>query len=243
MMRMPSPGHGQQRFARHRPSLGGCALAATAAALLLGLLIAPEAAIQGQPQRLMYLHVPSAWTAFLCFGCVALCSIAQLLRRPGTWAEISRAAAEVGVAATALTLAEGSLWGQAAWGVWWAWDPRLVSTAVLFASYIAYLALRALPGATSQRAAAWVGVASAFEIVIVHFSVIWWRTLHQQPTLIQPSLSPPPIAPLMLVALLVALVASTLGATWYVRARVRRLLADRPLPPIEVTPAPAEWSA
>jgi len=206
-----------------------CAVATAAVALLLGLVVAPEAAVQGQPQRLMYLHVPSAWTAFLCFGAVALCSIAQLLRRPGSWAEIAQAAAEMGVATTGLTLAEGSLWGHASWGVWWAWDPRLVSTAVLFVSYVAYLALRALPAAVvPPRAAAWVGLASAFEIVIVHFSVVWWRTLHQGPTLLQPGLSAPPIAPLMLVALLVALVASTLGAIWYVRARVSGMVLRRP---------------
>jgi len=211
--------------------LGACTLAVTGAALLLGLVVAPEAAVQGQPQRLMYLHVPSAWTAFLCFGAVALCSIAQLLRRPGSWGEIAQAAAEVGVVTTGLTLAEGSLWAHASWGVWWAWDPRLVSTAVLFVSYVAYLALRALPSAVvPARAAAWVGLGSAFEIVIVHFSVIWWRTLHQGPTLLQPSLSPPPIASMMLVALLVALVASTLGAIWYVRARVAVLVVDQATP-------------
>jgi heme exporter protein C len=224
-----------------RPSLGACALGAAALALVLGLVVAPQAAIQGQPQRLMYLHVPSAWTAFLCFGCVALCSLAQLLRRPGPWSAIAQAAAEVGVVTTALTLLEGSLWGHSAWGVWWAWDPRLVSTALLFVSYLAYLSLRALPGGRVQRVAAWVGLASAFEIVVVHFSVIWWRTLHQPPTLIQPTLTPPPIAGLMLLALLAALVASTLGAAWYVRARVDQLL-PRPLlrvPEQVGEPAPA----
>lgn len=218
-----------RRSPRGRPSLGACALAATVAAAVLGLVVAPEAALQGQPQRLMYLHVPSAWTAFLCFGAVALCSIAQLLRRSGSWAEIAQAAAEVGVAATGLTLAEGSLWGHAAWGVWWAWDPRLVSTAVLFVSYVAYLALCALPRTVvPPTCAAWVGLASVFEIVVVHFSVVWWRTLHQGPTLLQPGLSAPPIAPLMLVALLVSLVASTLGAIWYVRARVAGLVVQEP---------------
>lgn len=231
MIRTPRLGDERQRSTSRRPSLGRCALVAAGAAVLLGLVVAPEAAVQGEPQRLMYLHVPSAWVAFLCFGAVALCSIAQLLNRPGSWGAIARAAAEVGVAATGLTLIEGSLWGHAAWGVWWAWDPRLVSTALLFVSYVAYLALRALPSAVvPPRAAAWVGLASAFEIVIVHFSVVWWRTLHQSPTLIQPSLSAPPIAPLMLVALLVALVASTLGAIWYVRARVTGMVLGASTP-------------
>jgi heme exporter protein C len=210
------------------------AVAAVAAALLavvLALAVAPEAAIQGQSQRLMYVHVPSAWTAFLCFGVLVLCSVAQLLQRPGPWPRVARAAAEVGVAATALTIAEGSLWGHIAWGVWWAWDPRLVSTALMLVSSIAYLALRALPGdaARVERRAAFAGLVFAIEVPVVHFSVLWWRTLHQPPTLLRPSLSAPPIAPLMLVTLLVAVLASTLAAAWYVVRRTEQL-APPPLP-------------
>ena len=204
--------------------LGWAAAAAAAVAAVLALLVAPRAAIQGEPQRLMYVHVPSAWTAFAAFGCVAVCSLAVLLRRPGRYDAVARAAAELGVAMTALAIAEGSAWGHAAWGVWWAWDPRLVSTALLLVSYVAYLALRALPGDLDhvRRRAAVVGVVAAVWVPIAHFSVLWWRTLHQPPTVLRPSLSPP-IAPLMLLALMVSVLAFTLAGAWYVRRRVLQL--------------------
>jgi heme exporter protein C len=215
--------------------LGVAAAVVGLVAVILALMVAPEAAIQGQPQRLMYVHVPAAWTAFAAFACVALCSIAVLLRRPGRYDAVARAAAEVGVAMTAVAIAEGSLWGHSAWGVWWAWDPRLVSTALLLVSYVAYLALRSLPGDAERvsRRAAVAGLVFAGWVPVAHFSVLWWRTLHQPPTVLRPSLSPPPIAPLMLLALLTATLAFTLGAGWYVRRRVQRLA---PMPETTVPP-------
>ena len=217
--------------------LGPAALVVGAVAAVLALVVAPQAAIQGEPQRLMYVHVPAAWTAFAAFGCVALCSIAVLLRRPGPYDAVARAAAELGVAMTALAIAEGSVWGHSAWGVWWAWDPRLVSTALLLVSYVAYLALRSLPGEQQRvaRRAAVAGLVFAVEVPVAHFSVLWWRTLHQPPTVLRPSLSPP-IAHLMLLALLVSVLAFTLAGAWYVRRRVRQLAAP-PVVPVSGEPA------
>ncbi|MEP9381901.1 cytochrome c biogenesis protein CcsA [Nocardioides cheoyonin] len=225
--------------ARAGTRLGPAALGVAAVAAVLALVVAPRAAIQGEPQRLMYVHVPGAWTAFAAFACVALCSIAVLLRRPGPYDAVARAAAELGVAMTALAIAEGSLWGHSAWGVWWAWDPRLVTTALLLVSYVAYLALRSLPGDEDRvrRRAAVAGLVFSVEVPIAHFSVLWWRTLHQPPTVLRPSLSPP-IAPLMLLALLVGVLAFTLAGAWYVRRRVLQLTA--PTSPAAVPAAPAE---
>ena len=204
--------------------LGLAAVVVAVVAVPLALVVAPRAAIQGEPQRLMYAHVPAAWTAFAAFGCVALCSVAVLLRRRGPYDAVARAAAELGVAMTALAIAEGSVWGHSAWGVWWAWDPRLVSTALLLVSYVAYLALRSLPGDPERvhRRAAVAGLVFAVEVPVAHFSVLWWRTLHQPPTVLRPSLSPP-IAPLMLLALLTSVAAFTLAGAWYVRRRVLQL--------------------
>lgn len=208
--------------ARLGAHLGLAAVAVGVVAVVLALVVAPEAAIQGQPQRLMYVHVPGAWTAFAAFACVAVCSIAVLVRHGGPYDAVAGAAAELGVAMTAVTLAEGSIWGHSAWGVWWAWDPRLVSTAMLFVCYVAYLALRALPGDQERvrRRAAVAGLVFSVWVPIAHFSVLWWRTLHQPPTVLRPSLSAPPIAPLMLLALMTSVLAFTLGGAWYVRRRV-----------------------
>jgi heme exporter protein C len=222
----PTSVHGPAAAARSVLSragshLGVAALLVGALALLLALVLVPHDAVQGASQRLMYVHVPAAWTAFCAFACVALCSIAVLLRGGERYDAVAGATAEVGVAMTALALVEGSIWGSVAWGVWWTWDPRLVSTALLLLSYVVYLALRSLPGdpGRAQRRNAVVGLLLALQVPVVHFSVIWWRTVHQEPTVLRPDLSPP-IAPSMLVTLLVAVVAFLLGAAWYVRRRV-----------------------
>jgi heme exporter protein C len=211
--------------------LGAVAAAAALAAVVVALLVVPPDAVQGQAQRLMYLHVPAAWTAYLAFAAVALSSLATLAgghhRR---WDPLGQAAAELGVAMTAVTLVEGSIWGHSAWGVWWAWDPRLVSTAALFLVYVGYLALRALPGdpVRVRRRAAVLGAIAIVQVPVVHFSVLWWRTLHQPPSILGPELSSPPMAGSMMATLFLAVFAFTLAGAWYVTRRVEQLLPAAP---------------
>ena len=216
------PTHGGRRGV----SLGLLASFAAVAAAVMALVVAPPDALQGQAQRLMYVHVPSAWTAFLAFAVVSVTSVATLVTDGRRAAAVGQAAAELGVAMTGLTLVEGSLWGHSAWGVWWAWDPRLVSTALLFLLYVGYLAARALPGDPPRvrRRAAVVGACAFVQVPVVHFSVLWWRSLHQPPTLLRPELSAP-IAASMLVALLVSMLAFSLAGAWFVRRRSAALLA------------------
>ena len=130
--------------------LRASAAVAVVAALVLGLVVAPPDAVQGQAQRLMYVHVPAAWLAYLTFTGVLVFSVAYLVTRNLTWDRRAQAAGELGVGMTALTLAEGSLWGRPVWGTWWVWDPRLVTTAVLLLVYLGYLSVR---GLSDDRAA------------------------------------------------------------------------------------------
>jgi heme exporter protein C len=165
---------------------------ALVALVVVGLFVAPPDAFQGDAQRLMYLHVPAAWLAYLAFGVTAVCSALYLWGRTRSlvWDRIAGASAELGVVFTGLTLLLGSLWGRPIWGVWWAWDARLVTTAVLFFLYLGYLALRRIPAALDVRAKR-CGVAALIAFVdvpIVHFSVTWWRTLHQEATVFNPDL-------------------------------------------------------
>lgn len=209
--------------------------------MVTGTLIAPPDAVQGQAQRLMYLHVPAAWTGFACFAAVLAASIAYLARGDLRWDRLARAAAEIGVVSTATAIAVGSLWGRLVWGVWWAWDPRLVSTAMLLVVYLGYLALRQLGNTPDRDAAtdgddahdaadqetavarrsAIAGIAGFALVPVVHFSVVWWRSLHQQATLLTPQTSH--IHPLMLLALGLSLVTFTAGAAWLMGYRVRVL--------------------
>jgi len=216
---------------RLESSLGIGAIVATAATLVLGLAVAPPDAVQGQAQRLMYMHVPAAWTAYLAFGVVLLASIAYLVKRDIRWDRRARAAAEIGAGMTALTIALGSIWGRPIWGVWWTWDPRLITTTVLLLIFIGYLGVRglSLDAHLNARRAAAVGIIGFVNVPIVHFSVVWWRALHQPPTVLRPG-GPAAIDPVMLTALMVGLVAFTLGSAWVYLRRVQILsLADAQL--------------
>lgn len=169
-------------------------LVALGALVLFGLWAAPPDAKQGDAQRIMYLHVPAAWAMYLAFGVTTLASVLWLVPRTRSfvWDRLAGASAEVGVLFTGLTLVLGSLWGRPVWGVWWAWDARLVTTAVLFFLYLGYLALRAVPADPVVRArrSAITALVVSIDIPIVHFSVNWWRTLHQQATVFTPDLDP-----------------------------------------------------
>jgi heme exporter protein C len=173
-------------------AIGWAALGALVVLALFGLWGAPPDAVQGDAQRLMYLHVPAAWVAYLAFGVTAAASALWLWPRTRSmvWDRIAGASAELGVVFTALTLILGSLWGRPVWGVWWAWDARLVTTAVLLFLYLGYLALRRVPAAPEARAkrCAIAALIAFVDVPIVHFSVTWWRTLHQQATVFDPAL-------------------------------------------------------
>jgi heme exporter protein C len=164
--------------------LGWAALASLVVLAVLALAVAPPDAVQGDAQRLMYVHVPAAWLAYLAFGVTAAASALYLWPRTRStvWDRVAGASAELGVLFTALTLVLGSLWGRPIWGVWWVWDARLVTTAVLFFLYLGYLALRRIPGPGRERRCAVAALVAFVDVPIVHFSVDWWRTLHQEGT-------------------------------------------------------------
>ncbi len=200
-------------------SIEVAAVGTVLAALVVGLVVPPDA-VQGDLQRIMYVHVPSAWLAYLAFGVTMIASIAYLVRRDLRWDRIAGASAEVGVVFTGLALATGSIWGKPVWGVWWTWDARLVLTAAMFFVYLAYLALRrSVDGAEARaRRSAVFGIVAALQIPVVHFSVIWWRGLHQPPTILRPD--KPQIDPPLLFALLMAVFAFTLVYAALLRRRI-----------------------
>jgi heme exporter protein C len=169
-------------------------LVALAVTAVFALWVTPPRAEQGfDAVRLLYLHVPTAWIAYLAFGVTALASLLWLIprTRDTTWDLLAGASAEVGVVFTALTLLLGSLWGRPAWGTWWEWDARLTTTAILFFLYLGYLALRRT-GATSDERGKRSAIAAliAFADVPVNYlSVTWWQTLHQQGTVFNKNLN------------------------------------------------------
>lgn len=203
--------------------------AVTAVAAVATGAFAPPDAVQGQWMRLMYLHVPAAWLAYLAFAVVAGSGVAHLRSRSAASDRWAQAAAEVGTCATALTLVTGSVWGRAVWGVWWAWDARLVSTAAMLLLYTAVLAMRALdPTSARQRLRTAVAGVLAFSVVpVVHFSVLWWSTLHQRATIMGAPGQAPPIDPRMALALSLSVVAVSAVGLVAMVLRVERLAGRR----------------
>ena len=204
-------------FGRRLPVAVGLAVAAGVAAAMLS----PPDYVQGELVRLIYVHVPAAWTAYLGYAVTLGASIGWLWRhRPGL-DRLAAASAEVGVFFTGLAIALGSIWGKPTWGVWWTWDARLVTTALLFFVYLGYLALRrAIPDPLLRaRRSAVFGVVAFAQVPLVHFSVLWWRTLHQPPTVLRPG--DPSIDHTMFGVLLLNVVAFTLLYALLVRARAR----------------------
>jgi heme exporter protein C len=210
--------------------LGVAAVLAVAAATLYGLFGVPADLNQGDAQRIMYPHVASAWLAYLSFGVTALAGIGWLIRRDLRFDSVAVASAEIGVLFTALAIWGGMMWARPVWGVFWMWEePRLTTTALLLALYIGYLLLRRLSDDPARRAtrAAVVGLVAAIDIPIVHFSVIWWRSLHQPPTFLSPDKILHPSAPLPFVLALVGMLgAFTLGWTWLLVRRYQLARAE-----------------
>lgn len=191
-------------------------LAALAGVSLVGVFwmiffYAPTERSMGLVQRIYYVHVPSAWVAFLAFGIVALCSVGYLWLRDERLDAIAVSAAELGTVFTTIVLLTGPLWGRIAWGAWWVWEPRLTLTLILWFIYLGYFMLR---GATEspergKRFAAVLGIVGAVDIPLIHVSVNWFRSQHPEAVVLRPD--GPQAAPEIVWTLLASLLAFTLA--------------------------------
>lgn len=207
--------------------LGWATAASLALTAVMALVISPPDVNMQDSVRLLYLHVPTAWLAmYVSFGVTTLASVLYLWKRTRSrfWDLVAGASAEIGVLFLGLTLLVGSIWGRITWGVWWTWDARLTTTAVLFVLYVGYLAVRrvpATPDVTARRSAI-VAVAAFLDVPIVHQSVEWWRTLHQDATILdERRLLDPQIHGSMAWTLLIGVVAFTLLYCWLLVHRFR----------------------
>jgi heme exporter protein C len=204
--------------------LGIIGLLAVIAAQVHGFTMSPPDRDMGNLQKIMYVHVPAAWMSFICFFVVLVGSIRYLWKRTEGSDLLAASAAEVGAVMTALTLLLGSIWGRPTWGVWWTWDARLTSTAVLLVIFVGYLALRSFTDDPERRAnwSAAVGIFGALNVPIVYMSVKWWRTLHQLPS------SPNTLDPAYTLALRLNAIAALLLVIYVIATRfhVARLEAE-----------------
>ena len=206
-----------QTFTRWLPRL---TVVAMGAALVMAFA-SPREVTLGQSARLLFIHVPSISVAYLAFTATLIASGLYLATKSMKWDHVALAAAEVGAVFTGLTIIIGMVWAKPTWGVFWTWSSRLTLTAIMFFVYVGYLALRR--GITDPeiraRRAAILGMLSVVQIPIVHFSVIWWRDVHQSGTVLTPTgiqMDSP-----ILAALLVALVAFVLFGAMLIGLRYR----------------------
>ena len=213
-----------QRFmdaTRRLPAILGVVAGLLLAAGVWLSFTAPPDYQQGETVRIMFIHVPAAWMSLFVYVCLGSSAVCGVVFRHSLADAAARAAAPLGAGFTALALATGSLWGRPMWGAWWVNDARLVSVLILFLFYLGYMALQASID-DEQKAARASGVLALVGLVnvpIVHFSVNWWNSLHQDASVFRiggPTISWPILAPLLVMALAYTVLFLSL---WIVRIR------------------------
>ncbi len=201
-------------------------LALTVAGLYIGLFASPPDYQQGESVRIMYVHVPAAWLGSGGYLSLAIASAVALIWRHPLATIAARAIAPAGAAFTAICLVSGSLWGKPTWGTYWVWDARLTSMLVLLFLYLGYLALSASEGERGEerRAASILALVGVINLPIIKYSVEWWNTLHQGPSI---KLTGSAIDGHMLLPLFLCLGGFTLLFAAIVLMRMRAMLAEQ----------------
>ncbi|KAB7742241.1 heme transporter HemC [Parvibaculum sedimenti] len=198
-----------------------------AAGLYLSLFDSPADYQQGETVRIMYIHVPSAWLAMFGYMVMAGSSAVALVFRHPLADIAAKSAAPIGAAFTFLALVTGSLWGRPMWGTWWVWDARLTSMLILFFLYLGYMALWATieEPVRAGRAAAVLALVGSINVPIIHYSVVWWNTLHQPASVFR--IGGPAIATSMLMPLLIMALGFTLFFVTLLLLRMRTEILRR----------------
>ncbi len=200
--------------------LGAAAVALLLIGAYVGLAASPPDAFQGDYVRIMYAHVPNAWVSYVAFTIVFVSSVLYLWKRRPAYDHVAHSATELGVLFTGLALVTGSIWGRPVWGTWWTWDARLVTTAVLFLVYTGALLVRGLTDDPERggRLAAVISIIGFLDVPVIHYSVVWFRTLHQPASITRGDIT---MAPPMLAALMISLVAFTVLFAYLLQLRTR----------------------
>ncbi len=211
---------------RLTPWFGWLAGLTIGAGLFLGLVVAPIDYQQKDAYRIMFVHVPAAWMSMLIYTMMAVSGAIGLIWRIKLAHLTCTAAATIGASFTLITLVTGAIWGKPMWGAWWAWDARLTSELILLFLYLGFIALEsAIPERRkAQQAGAILLLAGVVNIPIIHYSVLWWHTLHQNPSVSK--FGTPAIHSSMLVPLLVMAVGFLLLFLAILALRMRALILE-----------------
>ena len=179
--------------------------------LFWGLVVSPPDRLQGDAYRIIYIHVPNSWLSLMSYSAMAIAAAIGLIWRIKVAHAVAAAIAPAGAAFTAVSLLTGMLWGQPMWGTYWAWDPRIVFELVLLFFFLGYIALRSAIDDLNRadRTSAVLAIVGVVNVPIVHYSVIWWNSLHQAPSVLRAN------GPSMPIQMLAPLLVSFLGFTLY----------------------------
>jgi heme exporter protein C len=228
--KLSSPPYFYGLAAQMIPWFAGAGLLLIAYGAVAGLFFAPPDYQQGDAFRIIYVHVPAAYLSMLAYIVMAAAAGIGLIWRMKLAHAVAAATAPLGAWFTFLALATGSIWGRPMWGTWWEWgDPRLTSELILLFLYFGYMALRAAidDPTRADRASAVLALVGAVNVPIIHFSVEWWSSLHQGPTLVREG--GPAIEPAMMWPLLAMILGFSLlfGALLLGRVRTEVLFRER----------------
>jgi heme exporter protein C len=204
--RFGSPPYFYRVAKRLAPWFGWAALLLCIGGTLGGLVFAPPDFRQGDGFRIMYVHVPAAWLSLLTYVVMAVSAAVGLIWRMNVAHAVAASCPRIGASFTALALATGMLWGKPMWGTYWVWDPRLTSELLLLFLYLSYIGLRTAfdDVARADRASAVLAIVGVIDVPIIHYSVIWWNSLHQAPSVLRfgaPTIAPSMLYPLLMMAL------------------------------------------
>jgi heme exporter protein C len=207
------------RTARTGALVTGIALAGLAVVYVRALAFTPIDRLQGPAQKIFYVHAPVAWAALLAFLVTGFLSLLYLVMRDRKLDLIAAASAEVGVAFAIVMLTTGPLWGKPVWGTWWTWDARLTSTLFTFLLFVGYLVLRGALTDFDVRArfSAVLGLMALVLVPFIHVTVLWFRTLHPEPVVI--NAEGPALPGVMLVTLLISVGVCTVLYVGFVMQR------------------------
>lgn len=227
--RLASPKHFYRIAGRWIPWLSAVCVALFVAGLYTGLYASPPDYQQGDTVRIMYVHVPAAWLSLFVYVVMAGASAVFLIWRIKLADLVAASSAPIGASFTFLALATGSLWGKPIWFTWWVWDGRLTSELILLFLYLGYMGLRAAieDRRSAARAAAVLALVGVVNVPIIHYSVEWWATLHQGPTVFRaegPAIHFSQLLPLLLMGLAFTLFYLSIVL---VRARAELLVQER----------------
>ncbi len=204
--KLGSPPHFYRMAGRWTPWFAWSAAVLIALGLYGGLVLAPIDEEMGDGFRIIYVHVPSAWMSLFIYTYMAVTAAIGLIWRMKLAHAVASSCAVLGASFTFLALVTGSIWGKPMWGAWWVWDARLTSELLLLFLFLGYMALRAAfdDVAKADRASAILAIVGIINVPIIHYSVEWWRTLHQGPTVTRmdgPAIDFSMLWPLLLMAL------------------------------------------